>query len=280
MNVFDTNGVMTVYIDMDGVIALWAKATLEEIRENHDFFRERTPDEFIVKLVQELIRRGVKVYFLTAVLGRVAASAKRWWLDSLGFGDIPMIVVPYGDEKSKYIPEAGILLDDYSVNLHAWKKTGMPCVKYCNGVNGNNGTWKGAAISAENTVNEAIAILLFSHYKYYDFVQQIAKYYHDGYLTKTELENVLHEYAYGYARHTGYDGKKVLYQDALNVVLSENVKQQLKIDEIIDIFTAYVNNDYEGTGDSTYVRYALYASGCTKKLAEEIGLGYVFDDEE
>ena len=35
------------------------------------------------------------------------------------------------------------MFDDYSQNLHEWQAAGGTGIKCYNGINGNNGTWKG-----------------------------------------------------------------------------------------------------------------------------------------
>ena len=46
-----------------------------------------------------------------------------------------------------------------------------------------------------------------------------------------------------------------------------------------NILAAYVNNDFDATYDRAYCRDALAAAGCGKELADEIGLGYLFEEE-
>ena len=45
-----------------------------------------------------------------------------------------------------------------------------------------------------------------------------------------------------------------------------------------NILAAYVNNDFDATYDRMYCRDALAAAGCDRTLADEIGLGYLFEE--
>ena len=46
-----------------------------------------------------------------------------------------------------------------------------------------------------------------------------------------------------------------------------------------DILATYVNNDFDANYDREYCREALASAGCDEKLAKEIGLGYLFEEE-
>ena len=52
------------------------------------------------------------------------------------------------------------MLDDYTKNLVKWEEEGNVGVKLYNGVNGNNGTWKGHSVSLEMSFEDIIATLV------------------------------------------------------------------------------------------------------------------------
>ena len=130
------------FIDMDGVLAKWRQAvSLSEI-EQKGYFLNLEVELTLVEVVLELVRQGYSVSILSHVFGESA---------------------PYGEPKSDYVNNHGsknILLDDYTKNLVKWEEEGNIGVKLYNGVNGNNGTWKGHSISLEMSFEDIIATLV------------------------------------------------------------------------------------------------------------------------
>ena len=53
----------------------------------------------------------------------------------------------------------------------------------------------------------------------------------------------------------------------------------MTLERAIEILQTYVNNDAEIV-ERDYVRYALEAAGCSEEEAKELGLGWIFDDDE
>ena len=147
------------FIDMDGVLAKWRQAaSLSEVGQKGYFLNLE------VEVVLELVRQGYSVSILSHVFGESAASEKTSWLNQCGLGHIHRTFVPYGEPKSDYVDnnrgQKNILLDDYTKNLVKWEEEGNIGVKLYNGVNGNNGTWKGHSISLEMSFEDIIATLV------------------------------------------------------------------------------------------------------------------------
>ncbi len=154
---------MTIYVDMDGVLAKWnSEATIEDTRRR-GYFAEREPEEKMVNLVQTLRKLGVNVCVLSAVYSNgYAAAEKNQWLDTVFDPTLDRIFVPYGNNKADYITAGSesVLIDDYSENLRMWEQNGNSRgVKLYNGINGTHGTWKGKSINLDMSVGEMIETL-------------------------------------------------------------------------------------------------------------------------
>lgn len=151
------------FIDMDGVLAKWRQAaSLSEVGQR-GYFLNLEVELTLVEVVLELVRQGYSVSILSHVFGESAASEKTSWLNKCGLGHIHRTFVPYGEPKSDYVDNhsaKNILLDDYTKNLVKWEEEGNIGVKLYNGVNGNNGTWKGHSISLEMSFEDIIATLV------------------------------------------------------------------------------------------------------------------------
>lgn len=134
----------TIYIDMDGVLAKWRKGGDPHRR---GYFLSCEPERKIIDLIHLMENGGYHVVILSSVFQNgYAEMEKRIWLNANCI-HADFVAVPYGANKSDYIREPGLLLDDYSENLHDWVKRGYHAVKYYNGINGNNHTWHGRGIS-------------------------------------------------------------------------------------------------------------------------------------
>ncbi len=153
---------MTIYIDMDGVLAKWnIHATVEDTQKK-GYFLEREPEEKVVRLVETLRKNGVKVCVLSAAYPNgYAAIEKSSWLDRIFDKALDRIFVPYGANKSDYIASnaESILIDDYSENLREWEKSGSKAVKFYNGINGTRGTWRGNSINLDMSIDEMMEVL-------------------------------------------------------------------------------------------------------------------------
>ena len=153
---------MTIYVDMDGVLAKWnTKATVEDTKKK-GYFLAREPEEKMVNLVKTLRKLGVKVCVLSSAYPNgYAAVEKSSWLDRIFDKALDRIFVPYGANKADYISSncESILIDDYTENLREWEKSGSRAVKFYNGINGTKGTWMGKSISLDMSVAEMIEAL-------------------------------------------------------------------------------------------------------------------------
>lgn len=152
------------FIDMDGVLAKWRQAASISEIEQKGYFLNLEVELTLVEVVLEMVRQGYSVSILSHVVGESAASEKTSWLKRCGLGHIHRTFVPYGEPKTDYIKnedsQKNILLDDYTKNLVKWEEEGNIGVKLYNGVNGNNGTWKGHSVSLEMSFEDIIATLV------------------------------------------------------------------------------------------------------------------------
>ena len=155
---------INLFIDMDGTLVEWRSATLQELL-TPGFFLGGRAYENVVRAVLRLAKNGseIAVSTLSAYLeeSNTALQEKNLWLDGIQFPASNRYFVPIGgtvgkrDAKVAYVEnklgralaQTDVLLDDYSVNLHAWAEAGGTAVKLMNGVNGSKGTWQGPKIS-------------------------------------------------------------------------------------------------------------------------------------
>lgn len=142
---------------MDGTLAKWDITASTEDTKKNGFFLSRKPQSNLIAAVKKLMKdKDINCCILSAVYGNAAADEKRRWLEKYLPG-IPSVFVPYGQNKADYIPseQPAVLLDDYSVNLHNWISVpGNVGIKFRNGINGTNGTWKGKAINHTMSAEE------------------------------------------------------------------------------------------------------------------------------
>lgn len=145
----------TIYIDMDGVMAVWQpEKRIEEVAQK-GYFRNLPVMENVIETVRKLINtEWLRVCTLSSVFkDKHSAGDKMYWLEN----NLPemkpedIFFVPYGEKKSDYAicNKNSYLLDDLSLNLHDWEKSGGVGIKMYNGINGNNGTWKGFSVKSD-----------------------------------------------------------------------------------------------------------------------------------
>lgn len=158
-----------IYIDMDGVTAVWKPGTMEEILSD-GYFLDMELQENIrdaVKILQKA--QGVSVSFLSAVLTDQAIKEKKAWLKEKKLGDVRKAFVPCGQNKADYIDTDNasvcVLLDDFTPNLFRWESssdgdTKFKAVKFLNGINNTTGIWQGNTISVDSSAEEIAAQLL------------------------------------------------------------------------------------------------------------------------
>lgn len=142
-----------IFVDMDGTLAKFNPiAEIEDLYEQ-GYFASLEPQQNVVDAVNLLNQDPrFEIYILSSVLdSKYALQEKNQWLDAhLPQIDAAHRLFPaYGETKQTVIPNGlqptDTLLDDYSLNLHAWCPPGQ-AIKLMNGINGNNGTWQGARV--------------------------------------------------------------------------------------------------------------------------------------
>lgn len=132
----------SVYIDIDGTLGRWYSdsrgyANLEEILDpaNH-YFRDIEPHPFMIEVAKQLHDDGFDVCILSAADKGTIRDKWDWISQHLPFIEKSNIFfTPLGADKSEFVKknaEISVLIDDYNVNLDAWK--GYP-VKAINTVN-------------------------------------------------------------------------------------------------------------------------------------------------
>lgn len=162
-----------IFVDMDGVLAKWnTNATLEDTLEK-GYFLQREPQENMIEAIRDLAK-SEDVTILSAVypkeMSKYAASEKETWLSRNGLGSAPHVFVPYGANKRSSIKvsdeETVFLIDDYTKNLIEWESTFRSYgIKFCNGINDTNATWKGFRISKDSEA-KALRVTLLSLLRY------------------------------------------------------------------------------------------------------------------
>ena len=148
----------TIYFDQDGVLAKWRTVPVW-VTHFPLYFLFLRKDQAAVDLLHSLRGAGYNVGVLTKAYNRMAAFEKKLWI-RLVIGKVPVIIVPYMESKLSYVGAGdAILIDDYSHNLREWASSGRTSVKYRNRVNGTHGTWRGASITWNMRLEEAMSIV-------------------------------------------------------------------------------------------------------------------------
>ena len=207
------------HLDMDGTLVRWNENATEEDTHVDGYFLAQTADPFMIEIVNELVARGENVDIYThAYTEGTAKEDKIQWLKRQGL-DLPVVVVPYGTPKTEFIPqEPGIvhvLVDDYSKNLREWRKAGNVAVKYLNGINGNNGTWKGPSINGGMTVDNATGIILSAGLSELEFVRFLAEEIRLHDRSMEEVRQFIHYWVSGFAPRATENGLEILKKDIM-----------------------------------------------------------------
>lgn len=174
----ENNLTPVIYVDMDGVLAVWEQGVSEESTHENGHFRHKEYEKTAMELTKKLISAGYKVCILSAVYNDDhSTDDKIWWLNRGGLGDVMHTFVPYGRDKYAYVNayknELPVLIDDYSKNLKAWADHGYLAVKFMNGFNNlpkltvaENGnvhmtldSWTGYSIDRRMTVDTMYTIV-------------------------------------------------------------------------------------------------------------------------
>ncbi len=154
------------FIDMDGVLAKWENASLEEMT-SPGFFLSRKVDENVCGMVNQLLEKqiaeNIEVYILSSYLLPISKEEKIQWNEQ--YTHIPIerqIYVPYGENKAEALGCIGgikagdVLVDDFTKNLNDWQGV---AVKLYNGINGTHGTWQGFSIHNKMTPDKMVSQL-------------------------------------------------------------------------------------------------------------------------
>lgn len=142
-----------IFFDLDGVLAVWQYAPLEEVAKE-GYFSALPEQENVVKAFRLMENcPDVRLYILSSVFmdGHSEKDKRSWVSSHLSLPDERQIYCPYGQEKAMALEKAGgvsqsdVLVDDFSRNLRNWPGIS---VKLYNGINGTKGTWDGYSIHA------------------------------------------------------------------------------------------------------------------------------------
>lgn len=155
-----------IFVDMDGVLATFLPdASLEDLF-TPGYFRYLPPMRNVVQAVNDLNRYPIfEVFILSHVLSEQAQADKDAWLDDYlpSMDKEHRIYVPYGTEKSLYIPggiiNTDVLIDDFTQNLQKWPAIS---IKLLNGINWSKKSWTGHVVSAladEKTIATALCAI-------------------------------------------------------------------------------------------------------------------------
>ena len=132
----------SVYFDIDGTLGKWyadgrGYSSLEEIIDpaNH-YFRDIEPHPFMVQLAEELQNRGRDVCIVSAADRDTIRDKMEWVHKNMPFiKDENVFFSPLGADKTKFIKdnaEISVLIDDYNVNLDAWKGQAVKAINTVN----------------------------------------------------------------------------------------------------------------------------------------------------
>lgn len=149
----------TVYIDYDGVIAYFLKdKSLEEVAAPGYTLSVPVVESFCTALKMLMEDEALSMYdfrLLSAILNDRAGQDKAQMLTKHFGADFAKksVFVKYGDSKAPYAEGGNVLLDDFSKNLHEWESNGGIGIKVYNGINCNNGTWRGYSVHSTATNN-------------------------------------------------------------------------------------------------------------------------------
>lgn len=175
-----------LFVDMDGVLVEWNIKLGKFAKEIYKpgYFRDRPAYPLVTEAIRQIIVSGaIEVYSLSAAIdeSHVIPDKDHWLSEHIPeIDDKHRIFCRCGENKAEMVrsvvgkfDESCVLLDDYSINLHDWEKSGGTAVKLLNGINGNNGTWQGVSVSRfakdpvelKNKLLTAIVLAMFTNTK-------------------------------------------------------------------------------------------------------------------
>ncbi len=146
---------LTLYVDFDGTLAEWDKSKSLEDVFRPGYSLGLMAHANLVNALEHLYACGVDVHILSCVVHEQAAYDKLRYIKAYCpfIDDKNCHFIPYGQKAKKdYIANSnGFLLDDYTKNLREWYKN--RAIKFYNGINGTNGTWKGYSVKHDMSPN-------------------------------------------------------------------------------------------------------------------------------
>lgn len=159
---------VNVYVDMDGVQAVYGAGDTVEKMSAVGYFRNRPVQKNVIDFIKMI---SADERFNVAILSAVfdddhSKEEKKQWLIENGLGGVDAIFTPCGACKADYVKTSGlnILIDDYSKNLLEWENQGKNFlgIKFDNGINGNFGKWKehnGLCLNYKMTTDELFEVV-------------------------------------------------------------------------------------------------------------------------
>lgn len=150
------NQELPIFFDMDGTLAVWQSAPIDEVM-SPGFFQNRRPMGSMIQAAKKIMEMGHPVYITSKVIsGTTSVEDKNIWLDR----HFPQIrrenrfFIPYENKDKNVIPLSGgvkpyyILIDDSThYGLAGWSGVG---IKVDNGINNTNRSWKGYMVSSQS----------------------------------------------------------------------------------------------------------------------------------
>lgn len=217
-----------LFVDMDGTLAEFKTVdTLEQLYER-GYFAKLKPQQGVLGAVKHIVKEHpeIEVYILSSVLtdSQYALEEKNAWLDWYlpEINRQHRIFPPCGKDKKDFIDggvsERDFLLDDYTVNLHAWEPPAHG-IKLLNGINHTRGTWQGDMVRFDQSVGELAEELLrrmnsgeSPEMENGVQVEDKESAVIDGILNKVFTYTKSRKDAYLYLREIIYDGTDELYE--------------------------------------------------------------------
>lgn len=213
-----------LFVDMDGTLTTFKYEAMEKLEEK-GYFKNLEPHKNVVYAIKNIIEneKDIDVYILSAVLNTPYAKAeKNEWLDNY-LPEIPQdkrIFAQCGVDKREFI-EGGVcindtLLDDYTLNLNKWDKTGT-AIKLDNDINGTNGTWKGPRVDyLDNNISLTNSIVDLINENYIEITSTHIQFIKDNHIVDTYQEYLLlqdiNEYSKEYINVLNADKKQIEFE--------------------------------------------------------------------